>query len=137
MYSDIPNGTPPYTFTFGSDKCGSYAKEGDCYNREHSFPASWFSDAYPMYADLFHLYPTDGYVNSMHSNYPFGDVATPSWTSANGCLLGASSDAGYSGTVFEPIDEYKGDIARSYLYMITCYKDKVSGLKETILLIGN
>jgi endonuclease I len=32
--------------------------------------------------------------------------------SLNGSKLGSSSVAGYSGTVFEPIDEFKGDIAR-------------------------
>ena len=26
-------------------------------------------------------------------------------------------------TVFEPIDEYKGDIARTYFYMVTAYED--------------
>ena len=30
MYSDIPSGTPPYEFTFGTDQCGTYGKEGDC-----------------------------------------------------------------------------------------------------------
>jgi hypothetical protein len=57
MYSDIPGGTPPYQYDFGSDECGSYNSEGDCYNREHSWPASWFSDASPMYSDMFHVVP--------------------------------------------------------------------------------
>ena len=47
-------------FIFIDDQCGTYKKEEDCYNREHSFPKSWFNDDYPMYTDLFHLYPTDG-----------------------------------------------------------------------------
>ena len=34
MYSDIPNGTPPYEFTFVTDQCGNYSQEGDCYNRD-------------------------------------------------------------------------------------------------------
>ncbi len=54
IYSDIPNGTPPYEFTFITDQCGNYSGEGDCYNREHTVPASWFNDASPMYSDLFH-----------------------------------------------------------------------------------
>ena len=29
----------------------------------------------------------------------------------------------YSGTVYEPADEYKGDLARSYFYMATRYAD--------------
>jgi endonuclease I len=122
IYSDVPGGTPPYQYTFVTDQCGSYQNEGDCYNREHSFPQSWFGDGtYPMYSDLFHVYPTDGKVNGERSNYPYGDVGTVSWTSQNGSKLGSCNDSGYSSTVFEPIDEYKGDIARSYFYMAVRY----------------
>lgn len=121
IYSDIPGGTPPYQFTFGSDQCGNYANEGDCYNREHSFPKSWFNDAKPMYTDLFHLYPTDGKVNGWRSNYPYGEVSNPTVTTLNGSKKGPNTTAGYTGTVFEPIDEYKGDLARSYFYMATRY----------------
>ncbi len=129
MYSDIPGGTPPYEYSFTSgDQCGSYSGEGDCYNREHSFPASWFNDAAPTYSDLFHLYPTDGYVNNRRSNYPFGEVGSASWTSENGSKVGNSNYPGWTGvTVFEPIDEYKGDFARSYFYISTRYYTEDSG----------
>jgi endonuclease I len=133
MYSDVPGGSPAYSYTFGSDQCGSYGSEGDCYNREHSFPSSWFNDATPMITDLFHIYPTDGYVNGMRSNYPFGEVASPSWTSTNGSKLGNCSFPGYSGTVFEPVDGYKGDFARSYFYMVTRYMDLVDGWSSDML----
>lgn len=126
MYSDVPGGTPPYEYNFGDDQCGNYSGEGDCYNREHSFPKSWFNDASPMYSDLFHIVPTDGYVNSKRSNYPYGEVNNASWTSENGCKLGSNSTSGYSGTVFEPIDEYKGDFARIYFYMATRYEDQIA-----------
>jgi len=123
MYSDIPGGTPPYVYHYNSgDECGNAGSEGACYNREHSWPKSWFGgEVYPMYSDLFHLYPTDGYVNNRRNNYPYGDVGTASWTSMNGSRLGGCSDQGYNGTVFEPIDDYKGDFARSYFYMSTRY----------------
>lgn len=125
MYSDVPGGTPPYQFTFFSDECGSYNGEGDCYNREHSWPASWFNDASPMYSDMFHVIPTDGYVNNRRSNYIIAEVNNATWTSLNGTKLGSCATSGYSGTVFEPIDEYKGDFARAYFYMVTRYQDKV------------
>lgn len=115
------------SFTFVSDQCGSYSNECDCYNREHSFPKSWFNDATPMYTDLFHLVPTDGKVNGMRSNYPFGEVASPTYTSGNGSKLGSCSYPGYSGTVFEPVDEYKGDFARAYFYMATRYENVIAG----------
>lgn len=121
IYSDVPSGTPPYQFTFSTDQCGNYAVEGDCYNREHSWPQSWFNSVNGPVSDMFHIYPTDGKVNGQTSNYPYGNVTTASWTSLNGGKLGACTNLGYSLTAFEPIDEYKGDLARSYFYMSTRY----------------
>lgn len=122
MYSDIPGGTPPYEYSFiSADKCGNYAVEGDCYNREHSFPQSWFNSNSPMQSDLFHVYPTDGKVNGWRSSYPFGEVSNPSVTTQNGSKKGPNTTSGYSGIVFEPIDAYKGDFARTYFYMATRY----------------
>ncbi|MDR1682848.1 MAG: endonuclease [Candidatus Symbiothrix sp.] len=140
MYSDIPDATPPYQYTFFDNQCGNYKNEGDCYNREHSFPKSWFNDGYPMYTDLFHLYPTDGKVNGERGNYPFGEVNSPAWTSRNGSKRGSNSTSGYNKTVFEPINAYKGDFARSYFYMVTRYENVIttwtsSEAKET--LAGN
>ncbi len=126
MYSDVPGGTPAYEYTFVTDQCGNYGGEGDCYNREHSWPKSWFNDATPMYSDLFHLVPTDGYVNGKRSNYPFGEVGTASWTSSNGSKVGSCNFPGFSGTVFEPIDSYKGDFARNYFYMATRYQNVIA-----------
>ncbi|NHB70412.1 endonuclease, partial [Perlabentimonas gracilis] len=125
VYSDRPGSTPAYTYTFFDDQCGNYSGEGSCYNREHSFPKSWFSDASPMDTDIFHLYPTDGYVNGQRGNLPFGEVSNPTWTSTNGSKKGPCSYPGYTGTVFEPIDEYKGDFARTYFYMATRYYDQM------------
>ena len=122
-------------YSFGKPAQGAnYSKEGDAYNREHSFPKSWFHDGKPMYTDLFHLYPTDGYVNNRRSNYPFGETERPTWESNGGwSKLGPSSVPGYSGTVFEPNDEYKGDFARSYFYMATCYENEIAGWKSPML----
>ena len=116
MYSDC-------TFTFVSKQCGNYKEICDCYNREHSMPASWFNDGYPMYTDLFHLYPTDGKVNGYRSNYPFGETNGTKYGTGK---LGSSTFPGYTGRVFEPADEYKGDFARTYFYMVTCYEDNVT-----------
>jgi endonuclease I len=114
------------SFTFISDQCGSYSSECDCYNREHSFPQSWFGSSSPMVSDIFHIYPTDGKVNGMRSNYPYGKVNSPTYTSANGSKLGPCVSPGYTGVVFEPIDEYKGDFARSYFYMATRYENLIA-----------
>lgn len=129
IYSENPTGNDPFNFTAGSDQCGSYSGESDCYNREHAFPRSWFGGAVsPMNTDVHHIFPTDGYVNARRSSYPYGEVGSASYTSSNGSRLGsAASGLGYTGTVFEPIDEFKGDIARAYFYMATRYEDVISG----------
>lgn len=101
--------------------------EGDKYNREHSFPNSWFGavKSHAAYTDLFHMYPCDKLVNNKRSNHPFGEVAQPTWTSNNGfSKLGPCSTPGYDGTAFEPADEYKGDFARTYFYMATAYESE-------------
>ena len=109
------------SYTYSAKQCGSYSSECDCYNREHTSPQSWFNSASPMVSDLFNVYPTDGKVNGERGNYPYGEVGTATYTSGNGCKLGISSFSGYAGVVFEPIDEYKGDFARTYFYMATRY----------------
>jgi len=138
MYSDIPGGTPPYEYTFVSDQCGNYSGENSCYNREHSWPKNWFGgEVAPMYTDLFHLVPTDGYVNGKRDNNPYGEVGTASWTSLNGSKLGTSITPGYSGIVFEPRDEYKGDFARNYFYMATRYYKEDNGWPGSDMVTGS
>jgi endonuclease I len=129
IYSESPNSSDSYIFTSVSDQCGNYSGESDCYNREHSFPRSWFGGAVnPMNTDVHHIFATDGYVNSKRSSYPYGEVSSAIYTSANGSKVGsASSSLGYSGTVFEPIDEFKGDLARAYFYMATRYENNIVG----------
>jgi len=133
VYSENPTGADPYNWTFVSDQCGNYSGEGSCYNREHSFPKSWFNDGSPMYTDLYHLYLTDGYVNGQRGNYPFGETDNPGWTSQNGSRKGPCSYPGYTGTVFEPIDEFKGDFARTYFYMATRYEDVLTSWSSPML----
>ena len=121
MYSNLRE------MTFGTDQAGNYKQEGDVYNREHSMPNSWFGGkVMPMYTDLHHMYPTDGYVNNKRSNFPFGETNGESYKSANNfSKLGKCTFEGYTGTVFEPNDEYKGDFARTYFYMVTCYEEQI------------
>lgn len=127
MYSDRPGGTPPYTYYLGQDACGSYSGEGDCFNREHSWCQSWFNDQSTPRTDLHHIFPTDGFVNGKRGNNPFGEVRSAEWTSINGSKLGSCKTPGYTGTVFEPIDEYKGDFARAIMYMSVRYYGEDSG----------
>lgn len=143
IYSENPGGgnNDPYNYTYNTSQCGNYSIEGDCYNREHLIPQSYFghNNSGPqlsiyqiMKDDVQHIYPTDGKVNGTRSDYAFGKVNVASFTSKNGSKLGSAlnSDysAGFSGTVFEPIDEFKGDIARVFLYFATRYEDDMDEL---------
>lgn len=128
MYSEKPSGVDPYNYSAGTtQRCGTYSVEGDCYNREHIIPQSTFGSAAPMVSDAHFITPTDGKVNGVRSNYPHGPVTTPTFTSLNGGKLGSSTIAGYTGPIFEPINDFKGDIARMYFYFATRYENTVAG----------
>lgn len=102
------------------------SSEGAGWNKEHTVPQSWFNEASPMKSDIIHVVPTDAKINNMRSAYVLAEVGTVEKHSANNySLLGSCKTAGYTGKVFEPNDEVKGDIARIYFYMATCYQDKL------------
>ena len=131
MYSDCTN------FNFRNDRAGNYKAEGDVYNREHSFPKSWFGDKSPMNSDIFHVIPTDGYVNNRRGNLPYGETDGDTYKSHGSfSKVGTCTTEGYSGTVFEPNDEYKGDMARAYFYMATRYESNFSSWSGD-MLAGN
>lgn len=103
-------------------------------NREHVWPKSHGFDGsdktgdYGARGDPMHLMAGNGYANNKHSNYFYGNVdVSKSYTDCGntysyltGNLLGTSQSLG-SGTVFEPQDSDKGDIARAVFYMVARY----------------
>jgi endonuclease I len=142
VYSDNPTGTDPYNFTPGpvptgqQDNGGAANSEGILYNREHSVPLSWFSGntGNPGPAtDYMHLFPTDKYVNALRGSYIYGEISNPTNTTLNGSKLGPNAFAGLSGIGFEPINEFKGDLARGFLYFVTRYEDNMSGYTASSL----
>lgn len=129
IYSDKPGGTPQYEYTFGTQQCGQPGagngsnNENSCYNREHLWPQSKFGKRAPMVSDLWIAYPTDYYVNGQRGDLPYGKVSSATKTFSNGTKIGSNTYLNApSGTCFEPIDSFKGDIARSYFYITTCYR---------------
>ncbi|HMC99812.1 MAG TPA: endonuclease [Ferruginibacter sp.] len=132
QYSDNPTGAEPYEYTFGTpyqDKGSSGTSEGQRYNREHTFPQAWFGGSIePMFSDMFIVYPSDKKVNSLRANFPYGKVTSPTTTTLNGTKIGPNaSSPSYTSTVIEPIDAYKGDLARTILYVATAYEGSVAG----------
>lgn len=129
---DVYSNTTDFDFDKDRDSGSGGTSEGGVYNREHSFPKSWFGgDVIPMYTDLFHMYPSDKWVNNKRGNLPFGNVQVVTGFSANHYSeWGTSTESGASLTVFEPADELKGDFARTYFYMVTRYEDQVASWKS-------
>ncbi len=106
-------------------------------NKEHSFPKSWWGGTKnDAYSDLHHLIPADAKANSARSNWPFGEVSSSNWD--NGLSKRGTPRSGQGGGatyVFEPADQYKGDFARIYFYMVSCYQDL--NWKTTYMLTNN
>lgn len=97
-------------------------------NREHSLPKSWWGGDTEVgaYTDLNHLYPSDGEANTAKLNYPLGEVSASGVSFDNDLVKVGNPVSGQGGGaryVFEPADEYKGDFARTYFYMATCYQN--------------
>ena len=110
MYAEIPLYTPSFSGL----------------NREHSFPKSWWGGGTdtPAYTDLNHLYPSEMKANTAKSNYPLGVCSSTSFN--NGISKVGPPVTGQGGgaaKVFEPDNEYKGDLARAYFYMVCCYQN--------------
>ena len=117
-------------FTFGTDQDTGTGGGSECdkYNREHTFPRSWFGNNsnLAIFSDAFHVVPSDKKVNAIRGNLAYGEVATPNYTSLNNSKRGTSSITGSLNDVFEPADEYKGDLARGIFYVVVRYEDLIA-----------
>jgi endonuclease I len=134
---DVGDVYSSYCWTYGTDQCGSFISEGDCYNREQLWPKSWANDTSgPEYSDIFNVYPTDGYMNTLRADLPYCDVDSTEYTSTNGSKKGICAAAGYSGSGFEPIDSLKGDFARTYFYLAVRYYTEDSSWASSIATNG-
>jgi endonuclease I len=116
----------------------------DGWNKEHVCCQSWLGSG-PMKSDLFNVYPTDARVNNLRSNFPYGEVNGANGTgisnnTGNHALgkKGANTFPGYSGTAFEPHDDYKGDFARTFMYMVARYRNnKLNDGEGTAMFVAN
>lgn len=133
MFTDFPTTTGEFEFDHCANRDGGSCPggEGVCYNREHSFAKSYWGGGTTLsdtiYTDMHHIYPADRSMNTIKSNYPPGNVQTASSTGSNGFAVGTNTaypctPATGSKKYFEPIDEYKGDYARTFFYVVTRYQ---------------
>lgn len=125
--TDRRPGTDYFWDMYSDMQVSIYGNFGTYMNREHSFPKSWWAGAdnsTPAYVDLFQLYPSEKNANSAKSNFPLGEVVTATFD--NGTVkvgYATTGQGGGSSKVFEPNEEYVGDFARTYFYMVTCYQN--------------
>lgn len=133
VYSENPAGTDPYNYWYNNNSLiAGASNEGEGWNREHIYSQSFFNSNYPMYSDLHFVVPTDARVNQRRSNFPFGKVGnSPAFTSLNGTKVGPANMPGYTNTVTEPIDEFKGDIARMLMYVAIRYENMIPYFQYT------
>ena len=89
-------------------------------NIEHSFAQSWWGKGdCNLKKDLFNIMPCEQRINSSKGNRGMGIVTKV--TNTNGATKVGSGANGLS--LWEPADEWKGDFARGYMYIVTAYED--------------
>jgi len=133
IYSNNPTGTTAYHYTL-NNIIGSASAEGQGWNREHMMPQSSFNSAYPMYSDMFFVVPTDARINQLRSNYPYakaGGTTYYNFTNGSKQASNGTPNATYTGRVYEPVDEFKGDVARTLLYFAVRYEGKLGTFNYT------
>jgi len=108
-------------------------------NIEHSVAKSWWGGSNnDAYKDMYHLNPSDQRANSARGSYPPG--INNGSTFNNGSIKVGKNTYGteYTGASFEPLDEYKGDFARAYMYMFTCYENfSWTGTSAPTMIVAN
>lgn len=137
IYSEIPTGPDSYEYIVS--QLGGGSAEGSGYNKEHMMPQSTFTTIwyennkkktvsdYPMFSDLNFIIPADARINQLRNNYPYGIAGTTNYytfTNTSKISKSAIPNYPYTGRVYEPIDEFKGDVARSLLYFAVRYEGK-------------
>ncbi|MGL4293115.1 MAG: endonuclease [Bacteroidales bacterium] len=120
---------PSSKYRYKADQQTSTTVKKGKYNREHTLPQSWFGYSKgAIYSDLHHIYPTDAIENEFRNSYPYGIVnnGKKEYSDTNTfCWRGNMKIPGTTKTtiVFEPNDQIKGNIARTYFYLATRYED--------------
>lgn len=106
-------------------------------NIEHSFAKSWWGGTEnDAFRDCYHLNPSNKTANSSRSNYPLGvptmNLKDPAATGSLRVGKIHHDSLNVDFFVFEPKDEYKGDFARAYFYMATCYGHDINGNPDAV-----
>ncbi|OON67197.1 endonuclease [Hymenobacter sp. CRA2] len=98
-------------------------------NCEHTIPQSWFNEVSRMRSDIHHLYPTYTQWNSNRGSDMFAeipDAQTRIWmrnTTSQSSIPSSNIDewSEDSGSLFEPREDHKGNLARTAFYFYTMH----------------
>lgn len=133
----VPNSVKnnsPQVYDIFCDEEYYYSNSGK-WNREHVAPNSWWGGTKnAAYSDLFSVIPSEKNANSRKSNYPPGEIQGDADYDSGRILVGKPKKGlgGSYNKVYEPYDDYKGDFARIFFYVATCYDDIAWGSKSTV-----
>lgn len=106
--------------------------------KSHGFPPSKGAD--PVQGagtDLHHLIAADHNTNNIHNDLYYGEVVSSKKEVVCYYADGSNDISGWTGLnkdgekVFEPTDQYKGDVARALFYMATRYSNKLDTNTES------
>jgi len=133
-YTDIlSNGNVECIYT-GFQQPGGFVTYPNPINAEHIVPQSFFGSAEPMRSDIYILRPCHGSANSSRSNDPYGEVNDnqAQWYGVNGNSYTSTSNepansddwSEGTGSMWEPRESKKGDVARAVFYYYTMYPDE-------------
>ena len=127
--TDVVPGTNKQVADMYSNTVRYFGEKGEAVqgmNIEHSVAKSWWgSSKVDAYYDLHNLNPSDANANSAKSNYPLAELDKNEKLSFNNgvTFVGMATIDGKKENAYEPCDKYKGDFARVFMYMFTCYQD--------------
>ena len=142
MYSIIDNSNDSIECVYGGFKVfnqrGNEITFPNPINTEHTIPQSLFNSLDPMLSDIHHLYPSFQDWNTERGNNRFADIpdgSTTKWMYKNTSRssIPPSNINAYSesnGTVFEPRESHKGNVARSLFYFYTMYQNTGSEITD-------
>lgn len=104
---------------FSHEKVNAKWDDVATWNREHVWPKSkgWFENS-GAGSDIHHIRPEDPRVNETHGNLPYGEVTGGKALNYNNRVI-----AHYNSSYFEPLDEFKGDVARIIFYLLVRYSE--------------
>ena len=126
------DGQPSMVYDLFSTETYEYSSSK--WNKEHVIPKSWWGGTVnKAYSDIFSVIPSESGANTQKSNFPIGTVYRSKFD--NGRIKVGTPVTGQGGsytTVFEPADEFKGDFARIYFYVATCYSDIAWGSNSNV-----